>query len=304
MPPPITSRLRGQIELERAGRIDDARVVGQARQAHRLGARRDDALREAHACATPSGPRLRDVRADELPGARITVDLALLRERRSSPPVSRVTTLFFQSRSRAASIVGCAERDAVRRHRVRFLDHLRRVQQRLRRNAADVEAHAAELRPALDQRDLEPEIGGAKRRGVAAGAGAEHDQIEVVACGCRGGLAGRRCGSFVARAVAASACPAALPARSIGAIGTVSMYGSPPNGLGFAQRLSSRGVVLARSCAAGARGGLGGRRAVSAGQPRDQAARVDAVALAYRDLRDRPRRRATARPSSPSRFRA
>jgi hypothetical protein len=35
MPPPITSRRRGTpFELQRAGRIDDARIVGQERQTH------------------------------------------------------------------------------------------------------------------------------------------------------------------------------------------------------------------------------------------------------------------------------
>ena len=51
------------------------------------------------------------------------------------------------------------------------------VQQRLRRDAADVEADAAERRIALDQHDLEAEVGGAEGGRVAAGAGAEHEQV-------------------------------------------------------------------------------------------------------------------------------
>ena len=86
------------------------------------------------------------------------------------------TTLLFQPTSFAVSICRLAERDAVRAHLVRLLDDARGVQQRFRRNAADVQAHAAERRPALDERDLEPEIGGAKRRRVAAGPGADHGE--------------------------------------------------------------------------------------------------------------------------------
>ena len=86
------------------------------------------------------------------------------------------TTSFFQSRSFARVDLRRAERDAVRGHLVRFFDHPRGVQQRLRRNAADVQADAAERRPALDERDLEPEVGGAERGGVAARPGADHDE--------------------------------------------------------------------------------------------------------------------------------
>ncbi len=55
--------------------------------------------------------------------------------------------------------------------------HLGDVQQRLRRDAADVEADAAERRVALDEHDAATEIGGAKGSGVAARPGAEHDDV-------------------------------------------------------------------------------------------------------------------------------
>jgi hypothetical protein len=61
----------------------------------------------------------------------------------------------------------------------RLVDHLGDVQQRLGRDAADVEAHAAQALLALDERDLEAEIGGAEGRAVAAGAGADHDQLRA-----------------------------------------------------------------------------------------------------------------------------
>jgi hypothetical protein len=47
-------------------------------------------------------------------------------------------------------------------------DHFRRVQQGLRRDAADVQTHAAQGFVTLDQRDFFAQIGGAKCGGVAA----------------------------------------------------------------------------------------------------------------------------------------
>ncbi len=72
-----------------------------------------------------------------------------------------------------------AERDAEVAHLLGVRDDARRVQQRLRRNAADVEADAAERRVALDEHDLLAEVGGAKCRGVAAGTRAEHEHFGV-----------------------------------------------------------------------------------------------------------------------------
>ena len=54
---------------------------------------------------------------------------------------------------------------------------LARIEQRLARDAADVEAGAAERRPLLDAGHLHAELRGADRGDVAAGAGADHDQV-------------------------------------------------------------------------------------------------------------------------------
>ena len=59
------------------------------------------------------------------------------------------------------------------------LDERRRLEHGLRRDAADVEARAADL-ALVDEGDLEAQLGRAKCRGVAAGAGAEDDEVEVV----------------------------------------------------------------------------------------------------------------------------
>src|SRR5215212_4255986 len=59
------------------------------------------------------------------------------------------------------------------------LDERRRFEHRLGRDAADVEARSADL-ALVDEGDLEAELRGAESGGVAAGPGAEDDEIEVV----------------------------------------------------------------------------------------------------------------------------
>jgi len=66
------------------------------------------------------------------------------------------------------------------------LDEGRRLEQRLRRDAAGVEAGTADL-GVVDEGDLQPELGRPERGGVATGARAEDDEIEVV-----GGADGHR----------------------------------------------------------------------------------------------------------------
>ena len=72
-----------------------------------------------------------------------------------------------------------------------------RLEQRLGRDAAAMEARPADL-VLVDEGDLEAELGGPERRRVAAGARAEHDEIEVIGradghgSGCLGAPRGRR----------------------------------------------------------------------------------------------------------------
>ena len=60
------------------------------------------------------------------------------------------------------------------------IEQLGRVQHRLRRNAADVEAGAAERLAAFGARGLQPQLRGADRGDVAAGAGADHQDVIIV----------------------------------------------------------------------------------------------------------------------------
>jgi hypothetical protein len=57
---------------------------------------------------------------------------------------------------------------------------LRGLEQRLRGNAADVDAGAAERLVHLDAHGGEPELGGADRRDVAARAAADHDDVGLL----------------------------------------------------------------------------------------------------------------------------
>ena len=59
----------------------------------------------------------------------------------------------------------------------RFRDHLRDVQQGFRRDAAAIDADAAGIRFWIDQRGRKAEIGGEKRRGVAARAATDDNNL-------------------------------------------------------------------------------------------------------------------------------
>ena len=78
----------------------------------------------------------------------------------------------------------------------RLVDDLGDMQQRLGRDAADIEAYAAKGRPRVDQHDVLPEIGGAESGGIAAGTGAENQDVglEVGGSRCGGRDRGRRSG--------------------------------------------------------------------------------------------------------------
>ena len=98
------------------------------------------------------------------------------------PPVRPLTILSL----RACTCVhveadgGFAEREAPVLPVLRDLQRVRVLEQRLGRDAAPVEAGAAEHRRALDDRGLQPELRGADRRDVAAGARADHHDVVFV----------------------------------------------------------------------------------------------------------------------------
>ena len=70
-----------------------------------------------------------------------------------------------------------AELDAPRLCVAGFIDELGHVQQRLRRYAPPIDAHATGVHFGIDERGREPEIGGQKRGSVTAGPAAHDDNL-------------------------------------------------------------------------------------------------------------------------------
>ena len=275
MPPPITSRRPGRSGSSSApvesmmrgssGRTGSAIGSEPAAMMH---CSKRNALRLARRCVTSMTCGLRN-----WPVPRSTSTLRCLASP-ASPPVELRHDLVLPVAQLGEIELRRAELDAVRGHRARLIDDLGRVQQRLGRNAADVQAHAAERRPAIDQRDLQ----------------ARDRRRETRPYSRRG----RR------RARAAAYCASArVPARARSA------------GAGAARlRGGSLGIGAVGRSRLGSSIALAGR----SGRASPHAAALDARQHAYparpcSPVRDqRPRRRARrpwrAHPSSPSRSRA
>jgi hypothetical protein len=133
------------------------------------------------------------VRRQEAAGTAHDIDLALFGQRGQSAGQLADGAVFPAAQCVHIDL-WFTEAQAAVGHALDVFDHFRRMQQRLRRDAADVQADAAERGPAFDQRDLHAEVGGTERGGIAAGAGTQHQQFcfEID----RPGITGRdHCGS-------------------------------------------------------------------------------------------------------------
>ena len=110
-------------------------------------------------------------------GAAKRLDLVLLEQEVDALDVAvDVLVLVFDHRGEIDA--GLADLDAHLAELVAgLLVELGGVQQRLGGNAADIEAGAAEGRVLLDHRGLEPELRRADGADIAAGAGADNDEI-------------------------------------------------------------------------------------------------------------------------------
>ena len=177
--------LRHLAEFQRASRGDDLLLVDRhARQRHHFRARGDqDVLR---------GQRIlhRAIFTDDRDGARrldttgpgVRGDLVLL-EQEGDALGRGLDDLALALHELREIELRRRHDDSVRGEIVaRFLEQVRGLQQRLRGDAADVEAGAAKRRTLLDDGDLEAELRGADRGDVATGAGADHDNIEGFVC--------------------------------------------------------------------------------------------------------------------------
>ena len=152
------------------------------------------------------------------------------------PLVSWPTTFVLVAAQLVERDLRLAEVDAEIRRMRGFVDHRRRMQQRLRRNAADVEADAAERGIAFDQHRIQAQIGGAERGGIAAGTGAEHDDA---------GIRCRPCGRWRPRLAAQVACGLGRRRRDTAASATrpasLAAGGAAAAGAAAAARLGVRG---------------------------------------------------------------
>ena len=165
-----------EFQLERAGRIPDARIARDEAGRRRLRTGGDDRgvkriVRWPSAVA--DGERMgRGERA--LAGD----DRHLALARQAGQPRRQALDDALLPAAQSVEIDARRRKDdAVRGHLRRLVDDFSRMQQRLGRYAADVEANAAERRPPVDQDDALAEIGGAEGRGVAARPGAEDEDV-------------------------------------------------------------------------------------------------------------------------------
>jgi hypothetical protein len=160
---------------QRIGGVHDARVAPrEVGQLHRLRTGGDDALLEAQQLhlAVRAGD-LQLVRGDE-PGLALHGAHLALPGHAGQAAGQLADHLLLVGAQPVQVDLRLAELHAEVAGVRSLLDDRGRVQQRLGRDAADVEAHAAQGRIALDQHGVQAQVRGAEGGGVAAGAGADH----------------------------------------------------------------------------------------------------------------------------------
>src|SRR5262245_20010387 len=169
--------LRDARQRQRLGRADDALAVErEAAEGRRLAAGRDqDARRLERAVADRDAPG-----GGDPPRPAHPLDLVLLEEAGDALREAAHDAVLPGHHRRQVEL-DAAHLHTVRGERAPHLPVvLARVEERLRRDAADVEARPAERRVLLDARDPHAELRGADRGDVAAGPGADDDEVETV----------------------------------------------------------------------------------------------------------------------------
>src|SRR5213076_1785839 len=176
MPPPITSIFFGT-PLSSSAAVESTMRGSSGRKgsfaACEPAAMIADAKRTVLLPSLPSTCRRFLSRKVPTPWTTVTLRIFAIE---ASPPVSFPTTLSLNARSLARSL-RLAKRDAVVGETARGVHDGRGMQERLRGNAADVEAHAAQRRIALDQHRLQPEVRGTKCRRIAARPRTQDDDV-------------------------------------------------------------------------------------------------------------------------------
>ena len=180
MPPPMISNRFGMSASSSAS-VESHQplvLVREARDARRLRPGGDDAVIEGDGLDAVLGLHRQEVRRGELAASLDHGHLAGLGQ--AAEAARQLVHHPVLELAQAVEIdLGLSERQPEVCPLFRVGDHLRGVEQGLRRNAADVQADAADARVALDQHHLLAEVGRPKRRGVAAGPGAEHQDLGV-----------------------------------------------------------------------------------------------------------------------------
>ncbi|OEZ92696.1 hypothetical protein JAB9_46260 [Janthinobacterium sp. HH107] len=170
---------RDLAQFQRARRIDDARVFRHERQLHHGRAGGDDGLLELHDFFRTVACRHFDVvRGEEL--AHSGDDLRLARLGHAGQAARHVRDHAFLVLAYLVDVDRrLGERHARVGHVRRFVDDGCHVQQRLGRDAAHVQAHAAQGGVALDDDRRHAQVGRAERRRIAARTAAKHHHVDV-----------------------------------------------------------------------------------------------------------------------------
>ena len=176
-PAPMTASVGGHLlQLERAGGGDDALLVDvDALELRHIRARGDDdVLRLDHLAADADLAGARD-----LARSAEHRDLVLLQQEVDALGVA-VDGFLLEAHHLREVDAGLGLDAHLREGVLRFGIKLRGVQQRLGGNAADVEAGAAMAGALLDHCHLEAQLGRADGADIAAGAGADDGDVELV----------------------------------------------------------------------------------------------------------------------------
>ena len=129
-------------------------------------------------CVLPSAPLTSTLPAAAIrPAPMKGIDLVFLEQELDALDVA-VDARVLECHHRLEIELGRGHADAHFAERVAgLLEQFGRVQQSLRRDAADVEAGAAEGRALLDHRGFQAQLRGANGADIAAGTGADDDEV-------------------------------------------------------------------------------------------------------------------------------
>src|SRR6185295_19042268 len=122
---------------------------------------------------------LQSVRIDDRGEALDVLHLAMLDEL-AGPAGQALDDIVLERAELREVDPRLAELDAPRLRASRLVQHVGDVQERLRGNAAAIDADAARVHFGIDKRHAQAEIGGEKRGGVAAGSASDDRKLDRI----------------------------------------------------------------------------------------------------------------------------